>query len=149
MWHETRQEMVQLLKSVFRMDADQMARWLAMMVYHYDDPDYYDFEGLYDSVLLNILSYLTIVELADVCMDMRMYICMCIIMYICTYECIQNCLYIHMHTSLTMLSSCITANIFDSLVFVYHCPHVLQRCLRVSQPTSLTMLSSCITTHHI
>ena len=46
MWHETRQEIIQLLKSVFRMDADQMARWLAMMVYHYDDPDYYDFEGI-------------------------------------------------------------------------------------------------------
>ena len=46
MWHETRQEMVQLLKSVFRLDADQMARWLAMMVYRHEDPDYYDFEGV-------------------------------------------------------------------------------------------------------
>ena len=44
-WLFLPQEMIQLLKSVFRMDADQSARRLAREVFNHDDPDYYDFEG--------------------------------------------------------------------------------------------------------
>ncbi|XP_049787548.1 chitin synthase chs-2-like [Schistocerca cancellata] len=44
MWHETRDEMLEMLKSVFRMDIDQSARRLARKYFGIDDPDYYEFE---------------------------------------------------------------------------------------------------------
>lgn len=45
MWHETPDEMMQMLKSIFRMDADQAARRLAQTYMAIVDPDYYEFEA--------------------------------------------------------------------------------------------------------
>lgn len=45
MWHETSEEMIQMLKSVIRMDEDQSARRNAQKYLRIVDPDYYEFEG--------------------------------------------------------------------------------------------------------
>ena len=45
MWHETADEMRQMLKSVLRVDSDQAARRLAQKYFNVVDPDYYEFEG--------------------------------------------------------------------------------------------------------
>ncbi|KAK2724897.1 hypothetical protein QYM36_001381, partial [Artemia franciscana] len=44
MWHETTEEMVEMLKSIFRMDEDQSARRVAQKYLKIVDPDYYKFE---------------------------------------------------------------------------------------------------------
>nr|XP_037268094.1 chitin synthase chs-2-like [Rhipicephalus microplus] len=44
MWHETAEEMIQMLKSVIRMDEDQSARRNAQKYLRIVDPDYYEFE---------------------------------------------------------------------------------------------------------
>jgi len=44
MWHETSEEMIQMLKSVLRMDEDQCARRNAQKYLRIVDPDYYEFE---------------------------------------------------------------------------------------------------------
>ncbi|CAF0778856.1 unnamed protein product [Didymodactylos carnosus] len=45
MWHETETEMLQLLKSIMRLDIDQSARRKAQDVFKIKDPDYYEYEG--------------------------------------------------------------------------------------------------------
>lgn len=45
MWHETRDEMMEFLKSIFRMDEDQSARRLAKEYFKTEDSDYYEFES--------------------------------------------------------------------------------------------------------
>ncbi|CAB3381251.1 Hypothetical predicted protein [Cloeon dipterum] len=44
MWHETKEEMMEMLKSIFRMDEDQCARRMAQQWLQFSDPDYYEFE---------------------------------------------------------------------------------------------------------
>ena len=44
MWHETKSEMMEMLKSLFRMDEDQSARRVAQKYLKVVDPDYYEFE---------------------------------------------------------------------------------------------------------
>ncbi|OQR69615.1 hypothetical protein BIW11_04333 [Tropilaelaps mercedesae] len=44
MWHETTDEMIQMLKSIMRMDEDQCARRNAQKYLRIVDPDYYEFE---------------------------------------------------------------------------------------------------------
>ncbi len=45
MWHETRDEMMEMLKSILRMDEDQCARRVAQKYLRVVDPDYYEFES--------------------------------------------------------------------------------------------------------
>lgn len=45
MWHETKEEIIEFLKSVFRIDEDQSARRVAQKYLGIVDPDYYEFEG--------------------------------------------------------------------------------------------------------
>ncbi|ODM95932.1 Chitin synthase 6 [Orchesella cincta] len=44
MWHETKDEMMEMLKSIFRMDEDQCARRVALKYFEVVDPGYYEFE---------------------------------------------------------------------------------------------------------
>lgn len=45
MWHETKDEMIEFLKSIMRMDEDQCARRVAQKYLRIVDPDYYEFES--------------------------------------------------------------------------------------------------------
>lgn len=45
MWHETKDEMIEFLKSILRMDEDQCARRVAQKYLRVVDPDYYEFES--------------------------------------------------------------------------------------------------------
>lgn len=45
MWHETKDEMIEFLKSIIRLDEDQCARRVAQKYLRVVDPDYYEFES--------------------------------------------------------------------------------------------------------
>lgn len=45
MWHETKSEMMEMMKSLFRMDEDQSARRVAQKYLKVVDADYYEFES--------------------------------------------------------------------------------------------------------
>ena len=44
MWHESPEEMCEMLKSIFRIDEDYSARYLAKKILGTNDPDFYKWE---------------------------------------------------------------------------------------------------------
>ena len=44
MWHETKEEMMEMLRSIFRVDSDYAARRHARKFLAINDPDYYEWE---------------------------------------------------------------------------------------------------------
>lgn len=45
MWHETPEEMIEFLKSIFRMDEDQAAHRIVKQYLDYPDEGYYEWES--------------------------------------------------------------------------------------------------------
>lgn len=54
MWHETKDEMIEFLKSIMRLDEDQCARRVAQKYLRVVDPDYYEFESNAILIITNI-----------------------------------------------------------------------------------------------
>lgn len=51
MWHETKDEMIEFLKSIIRLDEDQCARRVAQKYLRVVDPDYYEFESKFHPLI--------------------------------------------------------------------------------------------------
>ena len=62
MWHETKEEMMEMLKSIFRMDEDQCARRVALKFFEVVDPGYYEYESK-----LHAVNYCRSDYVSDVC----------------------------------------------------------------------------------
>lgn len=52
MWHENKEEMMEFLKSILRLDEDQCARRVAQKYLKVVDPDYYEFESKFSAALI-------------------------------------------------------------------------------------------------
>lgn len=69
MWHETHEEMMEMLKSILRMDEDQCARRVAQKYLRVVDPDYYEFESeaiFVVFVILYVVTFTTFIQLSIV-----------------------------------------------------------------------------------
>jgi len=75
MWHETAEEMIQMLKSVMRMDEDQSARRNAQKYLRIVDPDYYEFEGKPINDLLVVVSLIIVCFLVHIFFDDAFELC--------------------------------------------------------------------------
>lgn len=60
MWHETKDEMMEFLKSIIRLDEDQCARRVAQKYLRIVDPDYYEFESGFNSLICLFLEFIII-----------------------------------------------------------------------------------------
>lgn len=58
MWHENKEEMMEFLKSILRLDEDQCARRVVHKFLKFVDPDYYEFESNY--IIYSIILFLTL-----------------------------------------------------------------------------------------
>lgn len=56
MWHETKEEMVEFLKSILRMDEDQCAHRIVRNYLQYNLPNYYEFESEFIKSIPSIFS---------------------------------------------------------------------------------------------
>lgn len=61
MWHENKEEMMEFLKSILRLDEDQCARRVAQKYLKVVDPDYYEFESRYPYALSGVVWWISIV----------------------------------------------------------------------------------------
>lgn len=71
MWHETKSEMMEMLKSLFRMDEDQSARRVAQKYLKVVDADYYEFESefIWFTNKVDNYNYLLIIFAAHIYFD--------------------------------------------------------------------------------
>lgn len=56
MWHETPEEMMEFLKSIFRMDEDQAAHRIVKQFLDYPDEDYYEWESRLKQLFVNVVN---------------------------------------------------------------------------------------------
>ena len=76
LWHETKNEMIQILKAIMRMDIDQSARNKARTYFNVHDPDFYEFECKSAAHVSSDLQLVKCVFLEDlVCLAFLAFMC--------------------------------------------------------------------------